>query len=487
MPEMTTAYLKAQAPRAPEAEQALLGALILDSEGLSKLEGQITDRDFFDELHRRIFRAVARLVSEGKSVDPVTLHNELKADSLYQDAGGESYLASLAERVGSQAHLQDYGRIVREKAVLRELIRATTEIQEDCHKEEGRRDTLKATAGIAELLDRAETKIFRIAQERATSGFESVPKLIHPFMEKLSKAREQKAILTGLSTGYPKLDEYTMGLQNTDFVILAGRPGQGKTALALNIASHVSLDLKKPVAFFSLEMDKNSIMLRMLSAEARVDGRPLRRGYVITRKADGEQVRSWDHLTRAASKFLEADLYIDDSRMLSTLEVRSRARRLASELAVQGKKLSLIVIDYLQLLRFGEKVESRQQEVSEISRSLKALAKDLDVPVLALSQLSRRPEDKGREGGRPQLSDLRESGALEQDADAVLFVFREAMNRSSEDPVERAKTELIIGKQRNGPLGVVKMVFLEEYTRFEQEDAFAPAAPPQDTVSELEV
>lgn len=451
-------HLRMGPPRAPQAEQALLGAVLLDPEVLSRLEGQAQPQDFFEEINRRIFRTMLSFFSEGKSLDIVTLHNELKADVLYQDSGGESYLATLLERVASSAHVEDYARIIREKAILRELLRVATEIYEDCYREEVRKDGLRPTPAIVEILDKVGSKIFKVAQDRAFSGFASVRDLIHPLMETLETAHREKNFVTGLSLGVKKLDELTSGLQKSDFVIVAGRPGQGKTAFALNLAAHVGLELKKPVAIFSLEMDKQALLLRLLCSEARANAQLLRRGYL-------ERER-FEAITSAASRFMDADIYLDDSRTLSPLEIRSRSRRLASELRLKNKELGLVIVDYIQLLRLHERSESRQQEVSEISRSLKALAKDLDVPLVALSQLSRRPEEKGREG-RPQLADLRESGALEQDADLVLFIYREEMYKPN-DPRLSGKAEFIIGKQRNGPVGTVNMAFIKEYTRFEE-------------------
>jgi replicative DNA helicase len=308
--------------------------------------------------------------------------------------------------------------------------------------------------------------------ERATTGFVGLKDLVYPFMENLEKVRRSEALVTGLPTGIAKLDELTLGLQPSNLILVAGRPGQGKTALALNVLSHVGLRLKMPVAFFSLEMDKESLVLRLISAEAGIDGQALRRGYL--KPLEGSGARGWEAITQAASRFLDCDVYIDDTSFLNTLDLRSRARRLVGELQAKDKKLGLVIVDYLQMLQVSDRRENRQQDVAEISRSLKALAKDLGVPVVALSQLSRRPEDKGREGGRPQLADLRDSGALEQDADLVLFVYREALGRPNTSPEERAKAELIIGKQRNGPLGTVYLTFLERFTRF------VPAEFPQE-------
>ncbi|MBI4668973.1 MAG: replicative DNA helicase [Elusimicrobia bacterium] len=449
-------HLKTGLPRAPEAEKACLGALILDSDGLSKIEGILEDKDFFEELHRRIHRSIKRLFTTGRSIDLVTLHNEIQADPMYQGAGGMAYLTDLMEKVGTQAHLADYARIVREKAMVRELLRTTAEIEEECYREENRIGTLRPNAGAKELLEKAEAKIFRLAQERAVGGFVKMSDLVHPLMQSLE--RQKTTHLTGLATGFAKLDEFTSGLQKSDFIIIGARPNQGKTALALNLAAYTGLTLKQPVAIFSLEMTKPAITQRMLCAEAGVDAHDLRRGFLKRER--------YRDLTNAASRLLESDIFIDDTSSLTCLEVRSRARRLVSSLRAQGKELSLVIIDYLQLLRSSEKMENRQQEVSEISRSLKALARDLEVPLVALSQFSRRPEERDR-SGRPQLSDLRESGSLEQDADLVLMIHRPNFNKQNATPQERAQTDLIIGKQRNGPSGVtVSLTFLDYCTRF---------------------
>lgn len=441
----------------PEAEKACLGALILDTDGFSKIEGSLSERDFYEELHCRIFRAMVRLFSLGRSLDLVTLHNEISGDALYQDAGGEAYLTDLVERVGSQAHLSDYARIIKEKAIYRELIRAAAEITEECYREGNRRDQFRPAGGANEMLERAEAKIFRLAHEKGESGLSPVSTIVHPLMEDLEAVRQHKMLVTGLATGFGKFDELCSGLHKEEFIIVAGRPGQGKTAFALNLAAHVGLVQKKPVAIFSLEMDKRSLLLRMLCAEVMADATKLRRGYLERAK--------YQDIINAANRFLSADIFIDDNKGVTTLEVRSRARRLASELRSKNKELALLIIDYLQLLKYGERSESRQVEVAEISRSLKILAQDLHVPIVALSQLSRRTEEKDR-SGRPQLADLRESGSLEQDADVVAMIYRPGLYKQNASPEERAQAEIIIAKQRNGPLGMIPMYFLDQCTRF---------------------
>ncbi|MEK6543532.1 MAG: DnaB-like helicase C-terminal domain-containing protein, partial [Elusimicrobiota bacterium] len=327
-------YFKLGAPRAPQAEQALLGALLLGAEGFSKIEGTVTDHDFYEEVHRRIFRVMVKLYGDGRNIDAVTLHEALKADTLYQDSGGGNYLTSLMERVGSQAHIEDYARIVKEKGVLRDLITAATEIYEDCYKEESSSDPLKPSDSIRDLLDRSENRIFKLAQARSTSGFLCVRDMVNPLMETLETARQKKVMTTGLPTGFKKLDELTSGLHNNELILIAARPGQGKTAFALNIASHVALEAKKAVAIFSLEMDGQQLLMRMVCAEAQADSQKLRKGYL--------ERKHYENITHAASRFFDADIFIDDSRNLTPLEVRSRARRLHSQLRANSKELGLV-------------------------------------------------------------------------------------------------------------------------------------------------
>ncbi|MFC1521181.1 replicative DNA helicase [Elusimicrobiota bacterium] len=448
-------------PHAAEAEKALLGSLLLDSEGMVKIEGVVTEKDFYEDVNCRIFSVIVRRFLDGRAVDLTTVHSELKGDALYQGAGAEAYLASLVDKVGSSAHIEEYARIVRESAVLRELLRVTVEISEECHKEDSRKSsdtTFGYDGGARSVLDRAEQKIFALSEDRSISGFISSKELVTPVMESLETLRKRKSHVTGVATGFKKLDELTSGFQKSDFIIVAGRPGQGKTAFVLNIAAHVANKLGQAVAIFSLEMEAKALFLRLLCYEARANSQLVRKGFL-------EKDRIVD-LTNAASKYLDsADIFFNDSRTITPLEVRSQSRRLKSKLRKEGKELGLIIVDYLQLLRPLERRESRHLEVAEISRSLKALAKDLDVPMVAVSQLSRRTEEKGREG-RPQLSDLRESGSLEQDADLVMFVYREEYYKP-DDPKCHGKAEIIIGKQRNGPQGTVHLAFTKEFTRFD--------------------
>jgi replicative DNA helicase len=346
------------------------------------------------------------------------------------------------------ANIEHYARIVKDKAVLRQLIHVSTKIVTAAYSQAG---------DVADLLDEAEHQIFSIAQSKAEKGFVSVSDLVHDVIETVEKLYQRKTHVTGVPTGFSEIDAMTSGFQPSNLIIIAGRPSMGKTSFAMNIAEHVALHEKKPVAVFSLEMSREELMLRMLCSQARVDSHKVRRGYL--------EKKYWNTLTAAASQIAQSPIYIDDSSALSVLEMRARSRRLAAELSAKGTPLALIMVDYLQLMRGMGRVESRQQEISEISRNLKALARDLRVPVMALSQLSRRPEEKGREG-RPQLSDLRESGAIEQDADLVAFIFREEVYKPQELD-NQGKAKILIAKQRNGPTGEVELAFLREFTKFE--------------------
>ena len=435
-------------PQANEAEMAVLGAMLIEREAQAKVLDVLDERSFYKPAHQHIFRAIAQLFSEGSAVDVVTVGEWLKNQKLLTDIGGSSYLTDLTQVLPTAANVDHYARIVKDKAVLRQLIQVSTRIVTSAYSQEG---------DVADLLDEAEHQIFSIAQSKAEKGFVSVSDLVHDVIETVEKLYQRKTHVTGIPTGFTELDTMTAGFQPSNLIIVAGRPSMGKTSLAMNIAEHVSIQEKKPVAIFSLEMSREELMLRMLCSQARVDSHKVRRGYL--------EKKYWNTLTAAASQIAQAPIFIDDSSALSVLEMRARSRRLAAELAAKGTPLSLVMVDYLQLMRGMGRVESRQQEISEISRSLKALARDLRVPIMALSQLSRRPEEKGREG-RPQLSDLRESGAIEQDADLVAFIFREEVYKPQELD-NQGKAKIIIAKQRNGPTGEIELAFLREYTKFE--------------------
>ncbi|HBL17337.1 MAG: replicative DNA helicase [Elusimicrobia bacterium GWA2_69_24] len=438
-------------PQALEAEMAVLGSMLIEAEAVEKAVDLLEEKDFYRDAHRKIFAAILGLCENGQAIDCVTVGEELKRLKQIGEIGGASYLAELTQKVSTAGYVDHYAKIVRERSVLRELIRVSTDIVGQCYGTEKEADA---------LLDEAQQNILAVAQKQTVSSFYRAKELSHEVIERIELLHQRKQEVIGVPTGFKRIDKMTAGLQRGDLILLAARPSQGKTALALNIAANVALkDPAIPVAVFSMEMSRSSIMTRLISSEARVNQQDVRTGYF--------KRSSWTDLTNAAARISEAPLFIDDGTSLSVLEVRSRSRRLANELRAEGKELGLIVIDYLQLMRgSSRRSESRQQEVSEISRGLKALARDMNLPVIALSQLSRRPEDKGRSDSRPQLSDLRESGALEQDADVVAFIYREGYYKR-DDPSVQNKAELIISKQRNGPVGTVELVFRHELTRFE--------------------
>jgi replicative DNA helicase len=435
-------------PQAIEAEMAVLGAMLIEREAQAKVLDLVDEHSFYKPAHQHIFRTIAHLFAEGSAVDVVTVGEQLKNQKLLMEVGGSSYLMDLANVLPTAANVEHYARIIKDKAVLRALITVSTRIVTSAYSQAG---------DVADLLDEAERNIFSIAQSKAEKGFIAVSELVHDVIETVEKLYQRKTHVTGVSTGFTELDAMTSGFQPSNLIIIAGRPSMGKTSLAMNIAEHVAIHEKKPVAIFSLEMSREELMLRMLCSQARVDSHKVRRGYL--------EKKYWNTLTAAASLVAQSPIYIDDSSSLSVLEMRARSRRLAAELASKGTPLALIMVDYLQLMRGMGKIENRQQEISEISRNLKALARDLRVPVMALSQLSRRPEEKGREG-RPALSDLRESGAIEQDADMVAFIYREEVYKP-QDLDNQGKAKILVAKQRNGPTGEFELAFLREYTKFE--------------------
>ncbi|MCX5778988.1 MAG: replicative DNA helicase [Elusimicrobia bacterium] len=435
-------------PQALEAEMAILGSMLIEKEAITKVVDIVTEHDFYKDMHRHIFVAMRDLYMENQAVDIITVGEKLKKHRLFADAGATGYLTSVINSVSTAANVEHYALIVRDKAILRQLITAGTQIVTSAFNEK---------IPAEEIMDQSQSMLFSLAERGAAKGFTPLSELIHPTLEKLEKLHADKRDVPGLRTGFADFDKITAGLQPSELIIIAARPSMGKTAFALNIAEHVAMKEKKPVALFSLEMSKESLMLRLLCAAARVNSHSTRQGYIST--------QNWSKLTTVASRLAESPIYIDDSSSLSVLELRARSRRLASDLEARGQQLALIVIDYIQIMRGSSRVESRQQEISEISRSLKGLARDLKVPVVALSQLSRKPEEKGREG-KPQLSDLRESGAIEQDADVVAFIFREGYYKR-DDPDKEKSATLIVGKQRNGPTGEINLIFEKEYTRFE--------------------
>lgn len=430
-------------PQNIEAEQSILGSILLDNQALNNVLEILSAKDFYNEAHRRIFAATIELSDRNEPCDLITLTNILKNNKQLDAVGGMAYLASLVDNVPSAANAAYYAKIVKEKAILRMLIGTATEILKNSY------DT---SAEIDQVLDKAEHAIFEISENKIRPAFFPIKDIIKDSFKTIERLYERKTLITGVPTGFEKIDDLTSGLQKSELIIIAGRPSMGKTAFALNIASHAAVEMGLPVAIFSLEMAKEQLAMRMLASEAKVDSQRLRQGRL------GET--DWPKLTIAAGRISDAPIFIDDTPAIMVLEMKAKARRLKAE-----SGLELIVLDYLQLMRGGGYRDSREQEISEISRSLKALAKELNVPVIALSQLNRKVED--RTNRRPQMADLRESGAIEQDADLIAFIYRDELYNKSEDNPEKGMAEIIIGKQRNGPIGTVKLAFLEKFTSFE--------------------
>jgi len=432
-------------PHSIQAEQAVLGGLMLENGAWDQVADRVGQRDFYRREHQLIFHAIAALAERGKPFDVVTLAEELDHKGELNGAGGFAYLGALANDTPSAANIRAYADIVREHSVVRQLIRVGTEIADSGYRPDGRR--------VPELLDSAEQKVFEIAQQKArdSAGFVPIKNLLTKAVNRIELLYERDDPITGVSTGFNDLDDMTSGLQPADLVVIAGRPSMGKTSFAMNIAENVAIKSKLPVAVFSMEMPGEALTLRMISSLGRIDQHRVRTG----RLEDPE----WARLTSAVSLLAEAPIFIDDMAALTPTEVRARARRLVRE----AGSLGLIVIDYLQLMQAPSEGETRATEISIISRSLKALAKELNVPVIALSQLNRNLEQ--RPNKRPVMSDLRESGSIEQDADIVIFIYRDEVY--NEDSPDKGIAEIIIGKQRNGPIGTVRLTFLGQYTKFE--------------------
>jgi replicative DNA helicase len=430
-------------PQNLEAEASVLGGILLENEAINRVLEIIAPVDFYRESHRKIFRAMLELADRSEPADLITLSELLKGKGELEAVGGSTYLASLADQVPTAANIAHYARIIREKAILRQLISSATEIATRGFEEQG---------NVDEFLDAAEKVIFDIAEKKIKASFVSIGDMIKDTLKAVERLYERKELVTGVPTGFKDLDKLTAGLQPSELIIVAGRPSMGKTAFALNIAANAALNAGMGVAVFSLEMAREQLVLRMLCSEARVDNSKVRAGYL------GE--RDFPKLANAAGRLHEALIYIDDTPAISVLELRAKTRRLIRD---RDKKVGLVIVDYLQLMRGMGNASNREQEISEISRSLKALAKELRVPVIALSQLNRRVEDRGDR--RPMMADLRESGAIEQDADVIAFIYRdEVYNTKSSD---KGIAEIIVAKQRNGPIGTVNLAFLNEYTRFE--------------------
>ena len=428
-------------PQNLEAESSVLGGILLENDAINVVLELLRTGDFYRESHRKIFRAMIELADRSEPVDIITLSECLKNRGELEAVGGSAYLASLNDFVPTAANISYYARIVREKSILRHLINAATEVATKGYD---------GTGNVEELLDSAERAIFDITEQRIKGSFVKVGDMMKDSIKMVEKLFERKTMITGVPSGFKDLDTKTAGLQPADLIIVAARPGMGKTAFSLNIASHAAFS-GYGVAVFSLEMAKEQLALRLLCSEARVDNSKVRTGYLSD--------RDFPKLATAAGRLHDALIFIDDTPAISVLELRAKARRIARD---REKKLGLIIVDYLQLMRGTGAAQNREQEISEISRSLKALAKELNVPVLAVSQLNRRVED--RNDKTPQLSDLRESGAIEQDADVIAFIYREAAyNPKSDDNT----ATITIAKQRNGPTGDLTLTFLREFTRFE--------------------
>ena len=428
-------------PQNIEAEMAVLGSMLLDREAISQAIETLNASYFYKEAHKKLYSAILKLFDENKGVDIVTLIEELKKSNSLDDVGGPAFVTNVVSSVPTTANFVHYARIVKEKALLRNLITTATHIVSNCY------DT---TQDIDTILDRSEQLIFDVSSKKVQSRFSPLREVIKSSIETIDNLYQRKENITGLATGYRDLDIKTAGLQPSDLIVIAGRPSMGKSALASSIVEHIGVVEKAPVAFFSLEMSKEQLVQRMLCSHARVDAHKVRTGFLS--QAD------WPKLVSAAGKLSEAPIYIDDSPGSTVLEIRTKARRLKAQFDIK-----LIVLDYLQLMQGPTNSDNRQQEISEISRSLKALARELNVPLIAISQLSRAVEQ--RSDHRPQLSDLRESGAIEQDADLVLLLLREEYYNPTEE--NKGVAEVIIAKQRNGPVGSLSLAFLGEYMRFE--------------------
>ncbi|OIP41176.1 replicative DNA helicase [Candidatus Desantisbacteria bacterium CG2_30_40_21] len=430
-------------PQSIEAEMSMLGAMLMDKDAIGSAIELIEDDYFYRGVHQRIYQAIISLYEKNEPVDIVTLSEQLQHNNELASVGGSVYLTALLNSVPTAANIKYYAKIVQDKALLRKLITVATNIVTMGY--EGGED-------VTNVLDQAERMIFDVVQKKITREFVPLEAILHDSFELIEKLYKQKEHVTGVPSGFVDLDKYTSGFQPSDLIIIAGRTSMGKTSFALNIAMNAAIKSKVPAGIFSLEMSKEQLVQRVLCAEARVDANKLRTGYLSE--------SDWPKLTTAAGVLAEAPIYIDDTPSLSVLEIRAKARRLKAR-----HNIGLIIVDYLQLARgtSSRGRDNRQQEVSEISRSLKSLAREINAPVIALSQLSRAPE--ARTDKKPMLSDLRESGAIEQDADLVMFVYREEYYKPTEE--NQGIAEIIIGKQRNGPTGTVKLTFINRFTRFE--------------------
>ena len=436
-------YLEKPLPSSDESERVILGAILLDNSVIAQAVEHLRAEDFYSPLNRRVFAAMIALFEKQKQIDPILIGEELKKEGSLESMGGIATITNLTFGLPHFSNVEAYIKVVNDKSVVRNLIRTCNSITSEALAEEDDAEV---------ILDNAEQQIFAIAEARTKQSFSRIAPIADRVLARVKDySKGEGTGITGLSTGFRELDEMTSGLQRTDLVIVAGRPSMGKTALCLTLAQNAALYSKAVVAVFSLEMSKEQLVTRMLASEAHINAHRFRTGHLMSNE--------WERLANAIGTLSEARMFIDDTPAISALEIRAKCRRLAAE----QKQLDLIVIDYLQLMGGSKRSESRQQEVSQISRELKGLAKEMDVPVVALSQLSRAPE--ARNPPKPLMSDLRESGSIEQDADVVAFIYREDYYKETEE--NKGLAELIISKQRNGPTGTVKLAFLKEFTRFE--------------------
>lgn len=444
-------------PQNLEAEQSILGGLMLDREALDQVGDMLRAEDFYKPAHQKIYDAIKELHGKSQPIDIITVTNVLQAQGHMDVAGGPEYLISLLDKTISSANIVSHAKIVRDKATLRRLIQTNSQLIEKAYNQD--------FVDVESFVDQAESEIFKIGENKTASGLVGSMEIVKASIQKIEELYKRKADVTGVGTGFTELDKMTSGLHPGEMTIIAARPSMGKTAFSLNIAQHIALRLKKTVAYFSLEMGKESMMMRMLSAESKVNMSEIRNGRI--------QDSAWPKLINAASALSEASIFIDDTPGVSPFEIRSRARRLKAEHGID-----VIMIDYLQLMSMKQKFNSREQEVAEISKSLKAIAKELQVPIIALAQLNRGVE--GRADRRPMLSDLRESGSIEQDADVIMMLYRDDYY-DKDDPEKQGHAEVIIGKQRNGATGTVKLRFDAKYNRFRDAESQAvnPMPPPQ--------
>jgi replicative DNA helicase len=430
-------------PQNIEAEQAVLGSILLKADVFGLVLEILKTSDFYKDGHKLIFEAMIDLFEKNEPLDLLTVSNELRNINKIDQAGGPTYLASLTSIVPVTANIASYAKIIREKSILRRLISVNTDIAASCFEEQGDIDL---------LVDRAEQAIFDIAGSKSDQNFTPVKVIVPKAFAMVEQLYKRKELITGVPTGYVEIDRMTAGLQPSDLIIIAARPSMGKTSFAMNIAQHAALVEKIGVAVFSLEMSKEQLVMRLMSSVGRIDSQRIRTGKLRS--------EDWPKLTRAVGMLSEAPMFIDDTPAISVLEMRAKIRRLASQ-----QQIGLVIVDYLQLMRGRNDIENRTQEISEISRSLKALAKEHNLPVVALSQLNRSLES--RTDKRPMMADLRESGAIEQDADVICFIYRDEVYNKAEDNPEKGIAEIIIGKQRNGPTGISRLAFIKEFTMFE--------------------